>query len=316
MQADVRREENMNKSDVYSQTVLVTGATGLVGRPLVDALKARGHTVRTLSRHNGDFRWDVLAGTMDASTLDDVDCVVHLAGEPIAQRWSTKAKQRILESRVSGTTMLADAILATPSRPAFICASGINFYGSQNVKAVDEDSPSGSGFLADVCRKWEEAAAPLIDNGVRVVFVRTGIALSTAGGALAKMLLPFKAGVGGRIGTGAQRMSWIAINDLVAVYIRAVEDSGLAGPINAVAPQSVTNITFTQTLGKILHRPTLFPLPAFVVKILFGEMGTETVLADLDVRPKRLEKIGFAWQTPKLANALQTSLKRAVNNDR
>ena len=297
-----------NRDSVRHQAVLVTGATGLVGQPLVDALKARGHTVRTLSRRSGDFLWDVPAGTMDASTLDDVDCVVHLAGEPIAQRWSAKAKRRILESRVSGTSMLANAILSTPNRPAFICASGINYYENKPVGTVDENSPSGSGFLAEVCRKWEAAAAPLIDNGSRVVFVRTGIALSATGGALAQMLLPFKSGVGGRIGSGAQHMSWIALNDLVAVYIRAVEDSGLAGPINAVAPQSATNITFTKTLGKVLHRPTLFPIPAFLIKMLFGQMGTETILADLDVRPKRLKEMKFTWQTPKLAEALQECL--------
>jgi uncharacterized protein (TIGR01777 family) len=240
--------------------------------------------------------------------LDGIDCVVHLAGEPIAQRWTASAKQRILESRVSGTTLLANAILKSPTRPAFICASGINIYGSVRSDDLAEDSSDGDGFLAEVCRAWENAALPLSEAGVRTVLVRTGIVLSRHGGALSKMLPPFKAGVGGIIGTGQQRMSWVSLEDITAIYLRVIEDIGVNGEINAVAPEPVTNSVFTKTLGRTLHRPTIFPLPGAVVRVLFGQMGTETILADLGVYPKRLQDIGFEWQHPTLDMALTSAL--------
>lgn len=293
-----------------SKSILVTGASGLVGRPLCMALRERGHRVQTVSRGgNGDFIWDVNAGELDARALADVDVVIHLAGETVAQRWTDEAKARIINSRVRSTRLLVDAILASENRPALISASGISYYGVDRAEPMDEDATSGSGFLAEVTRQWEGVAQSLTDAGVRTVFMRTGIVLSRDGGALAKMLPPFKMGVGGRIGNGLQRMSWIGLPDLVAMYVFAAENETLAGAVNAVAPHFVSNAEFTKTLGKVLGRPTIFPLPAAVVKTLFGEMGKETVLSDLAIVPRKLEEVGFTWRTPDLEQALRETLQ-------
>jgi uncharacterized protein (TIGR01777 family) len=295
-----------------SSTVLVSGATGLVGRALCAQLGQRGYRVRQLSRASGaEVRWDVAAGELAAGALDGVDCVIHLAGEPIAQRWTPAARRRILRSRVDSTQLLAREILKQAKPPAFICASGINYYGCNRSGPVNETSASGAGFLSEVCREWEGAAQTLTEAGVRTVFVRTGIVLSPEGGALAKMLPPFKFGVGGRIGSGQQFMSWISLADLVAVYCFAVESETLAGPINAVAPVPITNARFTKILGQALRRPTLLPLPAAVVTALFGEMGQETLLADLAVQPQRLQQLGFTWEMPTLERALNALLQPA-----
>jgi uncharacterized protein (TIGR01777 family) len=253
-------------------------------------------------------QWDVAAGKLDAAALNGIDGVIHLAGESVAQRWTDTAKQRILQSRVQSTRLLVDAILQQEQRPAFISASGISYYGIEVEPFVDESSPTGPGFLAEVTRQWEAAAQPLTDAGVRTAFLRTGIVLSTKGGALAKMLPPFKLGVGGRIGDGRQKMSWISLADLVQAYVFAVENTSLRGAINAVAPQCVTNTEFTKTLGKVLGRPTIFPVPAAMVKMFFGEMGKETVLSDLGVLPQRLSELGFRWQHPQLEQALIATL--------
>ncbi len=290
------------------KTVLITGASGLVGSALAVALRQRGHSVRTLSRSSGDVSWDLDKDMLEAGALDGVDSVVHLAGEPIAQRWTAEAKRQILDSRVKSTRLLSEAIASCDRKPSLICASGGNFYGYNISEFVDERSPSGDGFLAEVCRAWEGAAQPAIDSGARTVFMRTGIVLSAKGGALAKMLPPFKLGVGGRIGNGEQKMSWIGISDLVQAYVCAVENEAVSGAVNAVAPEPVTNEVFTKTLGKALGRPTIFPLPAGVVKTLFGEMGKETVLSDLGVLPKRLEALGFEWKTPELDAALKNAI--------
>ena len=292
-----------------SKTILITGASGLVGESLCVALKTRGHSVRTLSRSgHGDHQWDVTAGQLDSRALDGIDIVIHLAGESVAQRWTDSVKARILDSRVDSTRLLVDSILAQEKRPAYIAASGISYYGIDSERLVDEYSGSGKGFLAEVTRQWEGAAQALTEADVRTVFLRTGIVLSAKGGALAKMLTPFKLGVGGRIGDGQQKMSWISLPDLVSVYVFAVENVSVSGAVNAVAPEPVTNSMFTKTLGKVLGRPTVFPLPTGLVKILFGEMGKETVLSDLGVLPKSLSKFGFEWQQPELISALKQTL--------
>ena len=291
------------------KTILITGASGLVGESLCAALMARGHSIRTLSRSDqGDHQWDVAAGQLDSRALDGVDIVIHLAGESVAQRWTDSVKARILDSRVDSTRLLVDSILAQEKRPTYIAASGISYYGIDSERLVDESSGSGKGFLAEVTRQWEGAAQALTDADVRTVFLRTGIVISAKGGALAKMLTPFKLGVGGRIGDGQQKMSWISLPDLVSVYVFAVENVSVHGAVNAVVPEPVTNSTFTKTLGKVLGRPTLFPLPAGLVKILFGEMGKETVLSDLGVLPKSLTEFGFEWQQPELISALKQTL--------
>jgi uncharacterized protein (TIGR01777 family) len=287
-----------------SKTVLVSGATGLVGRALCAELKLRGHAVRTLSRSHGDVRWDVAAGTMDVGALDGVDSVVHLAGESVVQRWTVAAKARILESRVCGAELLSKAILEQQNPPSYISASGVNFYGYDCGQGVDETTPSGAGFLAEVCRQWEGAAQPLIDAGVRSVFVRIGVVLSAEGGALPKMLTPFKLGLGGRIGTGRQYMSWISLTDLVSIFCLAIEDDELVGPINATSPMPVTNGAFTKALGSVLGRPTVCPVPRLGLRLLFGRMGEETIGSNVGVYPRRLEATGFTWQDTDLAELL------------
>lgn len=287
----------------------MTGATGLIGQSLVEALRAAGQTVRTLSRSSGDYLWNPAKGEMDDSALEGVDAVIHLAGEGVAQRWTKEAKARILNSRVDGTGLLVERILAAGIQPDFISASGINYYGYDREEDLDESASTGEGFLSEVCRQWEAAAQALEQSGCRCVFVRTGIVLSREGGALSKMLPPFKAGVGGRIGDGKQRMSWIALNDMVRVYQYCLEHSHVRGPVNAVAPQAVTNLSFTKTMGKVLGRPTFLPLPAVVVRTLFGEMGGETVLSDLSVTPDVLTKNGFIWKYPELEAALKQILE-------
>ncbi len=294
----------------HNKSILVTGASGLVGQSLCAALVARGHAVRTLSRSaRGDFQWDVVAGHIDLAALDGVDIIIHLAGESVVQRWGDVAKSRILNSRVDSTRLLADAILRQEERPAFISASGVSYYGISRDEWVDESASTGDGFLAQVVRQWEAAAQPLVAAGVRTVFLRTGIVLSTQGGVLAKMLTPFKLGLGGCVGSGQQKMSWISLPDLVAAYVFAVENASVAGAINAVAPEPVSNVVFTKTLGKVLGRPTIFPLPATLIRTFFGEMGKETILSDLGALPARLTELGFEWQTPSLEQALTAELK-------
>ncbi|MGB0335030.1 MAG: TIGR01777 family oxidoreductase [Opitutales bacterium] len=293
-----------------SQTILVTGASGLVGRPLCRALRERDHQVLTVSRGNsGDFKWDIDSAEFDASALAGVDVVIHLAGETVAQRWTKEAKARILNSRVRSTRLLVDAILATEKRPALISASGISYYGVDRAEPMDENAVSGSGFLAEVTRQWEGAAQPLLEMGLRTVFMRTGIVLSRHGGALAKMLPPFQLGLGGRVGSGRQWMSWVSLPDLVSMYLFAVENQTLTGAVNAVAPYASSNAEFTKILGKVLGRPTFFPFPAALVKALFGEMGKETVLSNLAILPRKFEEYGFVWRTPNLEQALKETLQ-------
>ena len=294
------------------RTVLVSGATGLVGRALCARLTTRGHTVRTLSRRRGDVSWDLDKGTIDSNAMDGVDAVVHLAGEPVAQRWTPAAKERILQSRVKSTQLLVDAMLKARGTRAFISASGINFYGYARKRPVDEGSAPGSGFLAGVCHEWESAARPLDSRDIRAVFIRTGIVLSPAGGALAKMLPAFRLGLGGPIASGRQRMSWIGLEDLVEIYLRAIEDPACRGPVNAVAPEAIDNRTFTKTLGSVLRRPAILPLPAFAVKALFGEMGRETLLSDLAVVPEALRSLSQAWRHAGLESALRHCLGRPL----
>jgi len=292
------------------KTVLVTGATGLVGRALCLLLEAKGHQVRPLSRSSGDFRWDPAADKIDPTALDGVDAVIHLAGESVAQRWTAAVKRRILDSRVQSSSLLVREILKRDRPVSYISASGINYYGFESKTPVDESADSGKGFLAEVCRQWEGAAKPLLEAGHRCVFVRTGVVLSPEGGALAKLLPPFKAGLGGKVGSGGQMMSWITLSDLARVYVRSIEDETVSGPLNAVAPEAVTNLKFTKAIGAALKRPTALPLPAFAVKLMFGEMGRETLLSDLPVEPAQLRAMDFSWEHEKIDNALNQLLKK------
>ena len=290
------------------RTVLVTGATGMVGRGLCKRLESIGHRVRTLSRSRGDFHWNVEQGTVDPAAFEGVDCIVHLAGEPISQKWTPEVKRLIRDSRVFSTRLLVNHLLENELKPDFISASGISYYGNHPGPGLSEDSLSGDGFLASVCRDWEAELKPLVAADIRAVWMRIGVVLSAEGGALKKMLPPFKAGVGGRIGSGSQLMSWIGLSDLIEAICFVIENSQIQGPVNAVAPKPVTNRDFTKTLGKILKRPTFFPVPSAVISSLFGEMAAETVLSDIGAYPRALEAAGFSWQTPGVQAAIEHSI--------
>jgi hypothetical protein len=256
-----------------------------------------------------EIGWDPEAGVLDSSRLDGVDAVVHLAGKPIAVRWTEEAKRAIRDSRVPATRKLAEAVAQLPGRPkVFIAASAVGFYGSRGDEPLDETSAPGTGFLADVCREWEESAAPARDAGIRTVNLRTGLVLSRAGGLLARLLPPFKMGAGGIVGTGRQWLSWISLADATAGIEYAIGAAGLSGPVNLTAPQPVPNAEFARTLGKILGRPTLVPVPAFAVSLLLGEMGDELLLSGQKVLPKKLLAAGFSFAHPDLESAIRWAL--------
>ncbi len=303
---------------VRALNIVVTGASGLVGSALVPLLTTAGHRVSRLVRSGSkpnanDIAWDMEAGTIDAARLEGVDAVIHLAGENIAGRWSAEKKRKILESRVKGTTLLSET-LAKLKRPplALISASAIGYYGDTGSTIVDESSPKGPKFLADVCKEWEASTAAAERAGIRVVHARLGVVLSPAGGALAKMLTPFKMGVGGVVGSGEQYWSWVSIEDVIgALHFAAVNDE-INGAMNVVAPRAVTNHEFTKTLGKVLGRPTIFPMPAFAARLALGEMAEELLLTSTRVTPKKLLEHNYRFRFPELEDALRHLLGKRV----
>jgi len=277
--------------------ISISGASGFIGRHLMKSLAQAGHSLRALSRH-----------APPAESLREADAIIHLAGEPVAQRWTAAAKQRILDSRVVGTRNLVEALAALPRRPeALICASAIGYYGSRGDEILTESSAPGSGFLPEVCVAWEREAQAAEAFGMRVVRVRTGIVLDSNGGALVRMLPPFRMGLGGRLGSGRQWMSWIHLEDLAALFQFAVE-SQVRGPLNAVAPNAVTNSEFTRELARALRRPAVFPVPGFALRLLFGEMA-DVLLASQRVAPAAAEAAGFHFRFPQLAPALASLLR-------
>jgi hypothetical protein len=297
--------------------VLVSGSIGLIGSALVPLLTSSGHRVIRLVRPQTNaegptVRWDPAAGTIDQAGLDGVEAVVHLAGENIsAGRWTAEQKARIRDSRVKGTRVLCDALIHLAQPPkVMVCSSAIGYYGDRGEKTLTEESASGSGFLPEVCRLWEAATEPAARKGIRVVNLRTGIVLDSKGGALAKMLTPFRLGVGGIIGSGQQYWSWIALDDMVGAVLHALATEGLRGPVNAVAPQPVTNLEFTQVLGRVLSRPTRFPLPAIAARLAFGQMAEELLLASARVQPSRLVATGYQFRFPDLESALRHLLEK------
>ena len=293
--------------------ILVTGASGLVGSALVPFLTTGGHSVTRVVRcatsdeagRDSIVRWDPILGTIDREGLEGHDAVVHLAGENIAAgRWTERQKRAILESRVHGTRMLCDALLKLKQPPkTFICALAIGIYGNRGDEILDEKSLPGEAFLVEVCREWEKETEPLRPLGIRVVNLRSGMILSPACGALAKMLLPFKLGLG-VIGSGRQYWSGIEIDDVIGAILHAPTTEELSGPVNAVSPNPITNREFTKTLGHVLRRPTIFPLPGFVARLALGQMADELLLASARVVPRRLEETGYAFRYPQLEPAL------------
>jgi uncharacterized protein (TIGR01777 family) len=292
--------------------VLVSGSRGLIGSALVPFLAAEGHAVTRLVRGparpgGGEVPWAPTQGKLDPGMLEGHDGVVHLAGENLASgRWTPQRKAELVDSRVKGTRLLAETLAGLTHPPkAMVCASAIGYYGDRSDEVLTEESLTGSGFLADLCREWEAASAPAAEKGIRVVHSRFGVVLSPVGGALKKMLLPFRLGVGGRLGSGRQYMSWIVLDDVLAIILRALTDDTLVGPVNAVSPSPVTNRDFTKTLGRVLMRPTIFPVPAFVLRRVFGEMADETLLASTRVQPAKLLAAGFCFGHPDLEGALR-----------
>ncbi|HVT40701.1 MAG TPA: TIGR01777 family oxidoreductase [Gemmatimonadaceae bacterium] len=294
--------------------VAVTGASGFIGTALLGALRRDGHTALAIGRAGSNaIPWNPDEARLDGASLEDVDAVVHLAGAPIGERWTAARKVAIRESRVRGTQLIARTIAALPPgrRPrVLVCASGVGFYGSRGDEWLDETSTPGTDFLATVARDWEAAAEPARTAGIRVVHLRNGLVLSPRGGALAKMLPPFRLGAGARLGNGRQWMSWIALDDVVRALQFALITDTLAGAANAVSPAPVTNGEFTATLAQVLDRPALATIPQFVLRALFGEMGEATLLASQRVRPVRLAAAGFEWLHPALADALRFELQR------
>jgi len=297
--------------------ILVSGSHGLVGKALIRSLTDDSHEVVRLVRRERIFgdpevEWHPNQGRIDAQHLEGFDAVVHLAGENIASgRWTGEKKRAIRESRVKGTTLLSES-LARLSRPpsVFLSASAIGYYGDRGDEPVTEESMPGEGFLADVCVEWEKATQRAAEKGIRTVCTRFGIILDAKEGALAKLLFPFRMGIGGRIGDGKQWMSWIALDDVVNGLKFLIEDKATRGPVNFVAPNPVTNAEFTKTLGQVLSRPTLFPVPAFAARLAFGEMADALLLASQKVEPNVLEERGFPFYWPTLEPALRHLLGR------
>jgi uncharacterized protein (TIGR01777 family) len=297
--------------------ILITGASGLVGTHLIPTLAAKGHEiyklVRKTPRTSDEIQWDAKTGFSDVeqAKLEGFEAVVHLAGDNVAsENWSKEKKQRIRESRAVGTRVLVDALKKTENPPRiFVSASASGFYGDRKDEILTEESPKGVGFLPDVCDEWEIEARKAEDFGARVVTPRIGVVLSKDGGALDKMLTPFKLGVGGVVGSGKQWMPWIALDDMIGVIHFALENDDLKGAVNTVSPNPATNEEFTKTLGKVISRPTILPIPEFAIKLLFGEMGETLLLQGQRMQPKRLEEAGFRFKYPNLEDAL----KHAIN---
>lgn len=296
-----------------NSTVLVSGASGLIGAALVPSLTASGWTVVRLVRgpRSGENQvsWDPET-PLSPDSVAGFDAVIHLAGENIFGRWTDAKKANILSSRVAGTANLAQAIAQADEKPkVFVCGSAIGYYGNRADEILREESSPGSGFLSEVCQQWEEATMPAVQADIRTAHLRTGIVLSAQGGALKTMLLPFKFGVGGRVGDGRQWMSWIDIQDLIGAIHHILKNDLLQGPINMVAPRPATNAEFTKTLASALSRPALLPMPEFAVKTIFGEMGVDVLLASQKVEPGKLISSGYPFRFRELKDSLRHLLK-------
>ncbi len=295
--------------------VLITGASGLIGEALQKSFAGKGYEMLLATRHKPEkpnqIYWNIESGfrAEDLPQLESVDAVVHLAGETITGRWSEEKKRKIRDSRVFGTRNLVETFSKLENKPkVFVSASATGFYGDRADEILTEGSAVGDTFLAKVCQEWETEARRAEDLGIRTVLLRTGIVLSSKGGALAQMLTPFKFALGGVIGSGEQWMSWISLEDIVGIYNAAIENESIRGAINSVAPNAVTNEEFTKTLGEVISRPTFLPLPAFAVNLVFGEMGDALLLDSTRAVPKRLETANFEFKHTNLKQAIQDAV--------
>ena len=312
-QITVRDIETIEREGVTPMKIAVTGSSGLVGKKLMAYLATQGHEAVSVTRKEGvegAIVWKPKAGKIDPDDFKGIDVVIHLAGESIAEgRWNEEKKRRIRESRVEGTRLLAEALAKVEGGPkTLICASAIGYYGDRGSEVLTEESEPGDTFLADVCKAWEEAADPAREAGLRVAHLRLGVVLSPEGGALEKMLTPFKLGGGGNIGDGKQYWSWVSIEDVFGAMGKAINDDKLRGAVNVTSPNPVTNQEFTKTLGKVLRRPTLVPMPAFAARTALGEMADALLLASARVEPRVLSEAGYEFLHPDLEPALRTLL--------
>jgi uncharacterized protein (TIGR01777 family) len=294
--------------------VLISGATGLIGSALTRELEDGGHSVTRLTRSpkaQNDVRWDPEAGTT-GGPLEGHDAVVHLAGESIAEgRWTAAKRERIMQSRKRGTRLLAEAVASLPEPPrVLVSASAVGYYGDRGNELLREESAPGSDFLAEVCKAWEAAADPAREAGIRVVHPRFGIVLSPKGGALGTTLPIFKLGGGGKIGSGRQWWSWVALDDVVGSVLHALEDDAVEGPVNVCSPNPLTNAEYTKVLGKVLNRPTFFAVPAPALRLAIGGMADALLLASQRVEPAKLKATGYAFRYPELEGALRHLLGR------
>jgi uncharacterized protein len=297
-----------------SARILVSGSSGPIGSALLPSLKAHGFEVTRLVRNSGSgsdqIVWDP-SSPLSPDAVSGFDAVIHLAGESIVGRWTNAKKRRIVESRVQGTSHLAEAAARASQRPrVFVSASAIGFYGNRDDEVLREGSPSGAGFAAEICRAWEAAAQPAAQAGIRTAQMRIGVVMSADGGALPKMLTPFRLGLGGRLGDGRQWWTWVSVRDVVGAIHHVLNHESLSGPVNTVAPNPVTNAEFTSILASVLKRPAIFPMPAFAVRLIFGEMGEELFLGSQRVEPAKLAATGYQFQHPDLKNALKEILQR------
>jgi len=299
------------------QTVLVTGASGLIGTKLVAALEADGkrvlRAVRREARNDQEISWDPPNRKIDRDKLEGLDAVIHLAGANVAgKRWTNAYKQLLIDSRVDGTTLIAETIASLDRKPqVFACASAIGYYGDRGNEELDESASCGDSFLPELCMQWEHASHPARDAGIRTANMRIGVVLSPEGGGLKKMLLPFKLGGGGILGNGRQYFSWITLDDVVRAIQYVVANESLTGPVNLVTPNPVTNREFTKTLGRVLSRPTVLPMPAFAARLMFGDMADELLLGSARVVPSALTNAGFSYQHAELEPALRHLLSRS-----
>jgi len=295
--------------------VVVAGASGLVGKALVSALRNRGDEVRRLVRSGprsaGDFAWDPSVGQIPSEALAGADAVVNLGGAGIAdRRWSAARRREIVASRVGPTRLLAERCAAS-GVPVLLNASATGFYGDRGDEPLDESAAAGAGFLASTCVAWEAASASAREAGVRVAHLRLGVVLAARGGALERMLLPFRLGAGGALGSGRQWMPWIHLHDVVGAFLHALDRPDLAGPAVVVAPEAVRQIEFARALGKVLHRPVFLATPGWVLRLALGELAQELLLSGQRCRPARLEGTGFRWAFPRLDGALEDVLARS-----